>query len=203
MDQFWKRNIYLSGIQGVIISFYMQSFSELYTTYKLFLLIIAVLGILLSICCFFLINTNRLWFEYYENKIKDFENEMLGDINIDCNRSIVEKSSIFKVFGDCERDKLQKRWIYTSTKKMCLGICCVFAIFWMLIINYLIVIIMIEYNLFLPILKLSPLTILFCMEIFIIYCYIMHILILRMRYNIYNDKERRMIAKEKDLEIMQ
>lgn len=201
MDQFWKRNIYLSGIQGVIISFYMQSFSELYATYKILLLIIAVLGILLSICCYFLINTNKIWFEYYEHKIKDFENMMLKPLNIASNNNDDEISSIFDVFSDPERGKLKKKWIYTSTKKMCLGICCVFAIFWMLIINYIIISIMIEYPLFLPNLKLSPLAILFCIAIFIIYCYIMQILILSMRYNIYNEDERRMRAKEKERKI--
>jgi len=136
MNQFWKRSVYLSAIQGVIISFFIQSITDPEASNCLpYLFITAVLGCLLAIACSLLINTNRLWFDYYERKITEFEKQINTGKNIGCGGETFK----FGVFYDDDRDKIKHEKYYVSTKKMCLAISIIFAIYWFVMLIVIII----------------------------------------------------------------
>ena len=132
VEQFWKRNVFIFGIQGVIISFFIGSFCDLIVAskYIIILNICAVFGFLLALLCFLLINTDRLWLEYYENKIEKFEKEI--------NNKKSKNSLKLWIFCDEERKDVKTKNGYVSTKKLCVGIGFLFVIFWSITIAYLI-----------------------------------------------------------------
>jgi hypothetical protein len=131
VDQFWKRNVFIFGIQGVIVSFFIGSFSTLINSlYACILLISNIFGLCLAVFCLLLINTDKLWLEYYEDKVKAFEIKM--------NEKIVDESDKIKIFCDTEREDLKKKNTYISTKITTILISILFIIFWLVTIFFLI-----------------------------------------------------------------
>lgn len=126
----------------------------------------------------FIINTNRLWFEYYEDKIKNFEQK----ISTENGENVLK----FGLFDDDEgRTKTKSKIFYVSTKKMCLVTCGIFGIYWLSMI-----IIIVNNNYLSDFLSLLPkftaISMIIC-YIFYIICYIFQIICFNGKYKIEKD----------------
>lgn len=131
VDQFWRRNVFIFGIQGVIVSFFIGSFSTLINSPYVNILIISnIFGLFLAVFSVALINTDRLWLIYYEDKVKSFETKI--------NEIIVDELDKIELFCDNEREKLKKRAIYFSTKTSTLLISFLFIAFWLVTFAFVI-----------------------------------------------------------------
>lgn len=130
IDQFWKRNVFIFGIQGVIISFFIGSFSTLMNNqYTVILIISNIFGFCLAVFCLLIINTDRLWLKYYEDKVEAFEIKMNEKIVKESDNN-VEESDLIAIFCDNNREELKKDITYFSTKTTMIWISCLFIAFW-------------------------------------------------------------------------
>ena len=111
INHFWNRILFLIGIQGVILSFFIGSLCVLLASpYPLILIMSSIFGLLLSVASFFIINTSRLWLEYYEEKVENFEDLI--------NKMDNKPQITFDLFCDKEgRNKVKNNKLYISTKK--------------------------------------------------------------------------------------
>ncbi|WP_461752472.1 RipA family octameric membrane protein [Methanocorpusculum sp.] len=120
INHFWNRMLSLIGIQGVILSFFIGSFCVLFASpYPIILIISSIFGFFLAVASFFIIYASRLWLEYYEEKVKTFE-ELINKMN---NGSQIP----FGLFCDkTGRDKVKiiyytyqpKNYVYLSVSYM-------------------------------------------------------------------------------------
>lgn len=123
VDQFWKRNVFLFGIEGLILSFFIGSFEYLISSnYNLILIISSIFGLILSILVGIIVRSNKKWVEHWENKVKKIEDENNFQVKLFDSHSIEG----------------------TSTKSCILGICMLFFGFWVIILVYVISIVMLQ-----------------------------------------------------------
>lgn len=121
IEYFWQRNIFLFGIQGVILSFFIGSFYSLINSdYKLILLATAFFGLIFAIFIFFILYTSKSWVDYWEGKCKKFE---------------VTYNIEFLLF-DRHFESEKPFAGYKSTKKLILSSSGLFSVFWAIMLFY-------------------------------------------------------------------
>lgn len=122
IEYFWQRNVFLFGIQGVILSFFIGSFNSfINNNFGAILAVTAIFGFLFAILIFIIIYQSKMWVDYWEKKCKNFED--------------IYKLE-FRLFDKhFESNKVFSK--YFSTKLLIVSMSGLFILFWGVIIIYL------------------------------------------------------------------
>lgn len=125
VEQFWKRNVFLFGIEGLILSFFIGGFESLMNSgYNFILVVSAAFGLIFSAITYKIVDIDRKWVDYWENKLQKIEQENNFQIKLFDNHGNGKINEVIKG--------------YRSTKRLTLGICLLFVGFWIVILGYVI-----------------------------------------------------------------
>ena len=134
IEYFWQRNIFLFGIQGVILSFFVGSFDTLIkSSYSAILGVTALFGLFFAIFSFFILYVSKLWVDYWEEKCHQFEEKYELEFQLfDKHQTKKDKD---------KKDKNEKTEPifpgYISTKLLVVSSSMLFVIFWTVALVYL------------------------------------------------------------------
>ena len=122
IEYFWQRGVFLFGIQGVILSFFIGSFNSLINNdFEIILIITAIFGFVFAIFICIILYESKNWVDYWEAKCKKFEDKYKV------------KFSLF----DMHLEEKKPFKGYYSTKSLLVSLSVLFMIFWAVILVYL------------------------------------------------------------------
>lgn len=123
VDQFWKRNVFLFGIEGLLLSFFIGSFNFFVNSeYKYLILFFIVFSFIFSFLTFCLVCVNKSWLEYWENTLGEIEEKNNFPVKL-----------FRRVYSKDKRTIIKIKNLFRSSKSLMVMISILFIVLWFFI----------------------------------------------------------------------
>ncbi len=124
----WSRSNVMLVLQGGLLAFIAGNFSSLIVDNRIILIALSFFGLLISFFWYRLTKGGSFWIEYWQNKLREIENQVVGEIKIFRNHPSMLKNKN-------QQSKL-KNMGYTSTRRILKQVSFITIILWIILLCY-------------------------------------------------------------------